>query len=58
MQLLRKRGAPVANPIITTDDKGYWWIHWPESVDGYREGPYSEKANVLVRIKEEGYPRA
>lgn len=40
---------------VFTDPKGYFWIRWPESEPGYIEGPYSDKALVKVRLREEGY---
>ena len=34
------------------DDGVYFYVIWPESVEGYREGPYSDRAHAMQRIKE------
>lgn len=33
--------------------RGLWFIHWPESVKGYAEGPYTSRDACEYRIREE-----
>lgn len=39
-------------PEILQSGDHWWFIHWPDSKDGYIEGPYTNRSDCEFRIRE------